>query len=120
MGLRNFWYRFGEDLVHKPGSDIENAGLSDAVLLHTLATVSLSDVEDTSCGGFETTYRTPDNEQVAGHEHRPGICLLHARFYRGPSFELAGPLANGSGEVPLQVELKTIRYRNVWDHFKLA
>jgi hypothetical protein len=60
------------------------------------------------CGGSETASRKPDNALVVEYEHPPEIASQHARSYPVPSFELARLFANGSGEVPLQVEIKTI------------
>jgi hypothetical protein len=72
------------------------------------------------CDGSETTYRTSDNGRLVEHEHPPETARQHTRSYRVPDLEPAGPLANGSGEVPLQVELKTLQGGNVWDYFKPA
>jgi hypothetical protein len=92
---------------YKPGYGIESAEFSAAALLHTLAKAGPSGAERIRCGGSETTCRKLDNARLAEHEHPPGIGRQHARSYPVPSFELVRPLANGSGEVPLQVELKT-------------
>jgi hypothetical protein len=106
--------------VHKLGYGIENAELSAAALLHDLAKAGLSDDESTRCDGSQTLYRTLDNERLVEREHRPGIRRQYAGSYPVPSFGLAIRLANGSGEVPSQVELKTILVGIVWSHFKLA
>jgi hypothetical protein len=106
--------------VHKLGYGIENAELSAAALLHDLAKAGLSDDESTRCDGSQTLYRTLDNERLAEREHQPGIRRQYAGSYPVPSFGQAIRLANGSGEVPLQVEHKTILVGIVWSHFKLA
>ena len=93
---------------YKPGYGIESAEFSAAARLQTLAKAGPSGAERMRCGGSETTCRKLDNARRFEREHRPGIGRQPARSYPVPSFELARPLANGSGEVPLQVELKTI------------
>jgi hypothetical protein len=94
--------------VRKPGCGIEGAELLTAVPLHTLAMVGLSADESTCCDGSETVCRTLDNERLVEREHRQETGRQHARSYPVPNLELVTPFANGSGEVPLQVELKTI------------
>jgi hypothetical protein len=109
MGSRDLRYRFGEDLSRtSPVTASKAPDFSTAVPPHTLAKAGLSDGEYSCYGGSATICRTPDNERLVEHEHRPGTGRQHALSGRVPTFELAIPLANGSGEVPLQVELKTI------------
>ena len=105
---------------YKPGYGIESAEFSAATLLQALAKAGPSGAERMCCGGSGTTYRKLDNARLVEREHRPGIGRQHLRSYPGPSFEQARPLANSSGEVPLQVELKTILQRNIWGHFRRA
>jgi hypothetical protein len=98
---------------YKPSYGIESAEFSAAALLQTLAKAGPSGAERMRCGGSETTGRKLDNARRVEREYRQGIGRQPARPYPAPNFELARPLANGSGEVQLQVELKTIRLLNV-------
>src|SRR5260370_37988530 len=97
--------------AHKNGYGIESVEFSTAVPPHTLAKAGLSDGEDRRYDGSGTICGTLGNERLVEREHRPRIGRQHAESYRVPTFELAIQLANGSGEVPLQVELKTILLR---------
>ena len=120
MGSRNFRYRFGENL---PGTSSVTASKTPGFqpeLYFTALPRQVSNAGDRRCGGSENAYRRQGNAGIVRCEHSAETGRPHARCYRALRPDLARLLANGSGEVPLQVELKTIHGTIVLGYFSLT